>query len=347
MQSPDFVRTSTAAAITLGLRRGRFYRNARLGCINLLLTYPDGCRANCAYCGLSRERPGTYQKKSFIRVEWPVVSIDRILQAMQERRNRLGRVCISMITHADAVSDTLILTRRIRNAVDLPVSLLITPSLVTPETLHSFKSAGADRIGIAVDAATPELFDAMRGSGVKGPHHWYRYWDCFAEAVQVFGVNRVGTHLIVGLGETEKEMVDALWKTREAGGFTHLFSFYPEPESALHHREPPPLDVYRRIQLARYLIDEGMITRDTITFDAKDRIAGIGLPADQLDTVIQSGKPFGTSGCPDSSGRVACNRPFANSLPGPDVRNLPYPPDDSDIKRFRDSLQNLMDNSMH
>ena len=53
--SPDQVRLSLAAALTLGLAEGRFYRNARLGCINLLLTYPGGCKANCAFCGLARE----------------------------------------------------------------------------------------------------------------------------------------------------------------------------------------------------------------------------------------------------------------------------------------------------
>ena len=51
MRSPEYVQMSTAAAITLGVTDGRMYRCECTRCLNLLLTYPEGCRANCAYCG--------------------------------------------------------------------------------------------------------------------------------------------------------------------------------------------------------------------------------------------------------------------------------------------------------
>ena len=37
------------------------------------------------------------------------------------------------------------------------------------------KKAGADMIGVAIDLATPELFDKYRGKGVGGPHKWDKY----------------------------------------------------------------------------------------------------------------------------------------------------------------------------
>ncbi len=54
MGSPETVRLSIAAAMTLGFRRGKFYRNAKLGCINLLMEYDRGCIANCLYCGQAK-----------------------------------------------------------------------------------------------------------------------------------------------------------------------------------------------------------------------------------------------------------------------------------------------------
>ena len=57
-ESPRYLRMSLAAAMTLGLKPGRFYRNAKLYCINLLLTYRAGCAARCAYCGLSKNGNG-------------------------------------------------------------------------------------------------------------------------------------------------------------------------------------------------------------------------------------------------------------------------------------------------
>ena len=58
-----------------------------------------------------------------------------------------------------------------------------------------------------------------------------------------------------------------------------------------------------------------------------------GLPAEELDRVVGSGEPFRTSGCTGYDGQVACNRPFANSRPGPDMRNYPFPPTVEDIDR--------------
>ena len=45
-----------------------------------------------------------------------------------------------------------------------------------------------------------------------------------------------------------------------------------------------------------------------------------------------------TSGCPGPDGAVACNRPYANSLPGPSIRNFPFPPNDDDLDRVRSEL---------
>ena len=51
--------------------------------------------------------------------------------------------------------------------------------------------------------------------------------------------------------------------------------------------------------------------------------------------LIDTGEPFRTSGCAGYDGEVACNRPFANSRPGPHLRNYPFPPAAEDIDRIR------------
>ena len=61
--SPEYLQMSLAAAMTLNLKEGLFFRNARLYCLNLSLTYPDGCRGNCSYCGLQKSRDGAFSEK--------------------------------------------------------------------------------------------------------------------------------------------------------------------------------------------------------------------------------------------------------------------------------------------
>src|SRR4030042_1914818 len=96
--SPDYIRLSLAAAMTLGFVKGWFYRNAQLRCINLLLTYTDGCRANCAFCGLANEKYTSPASRNFIRVPWNVFSTLEVIEAIQNAPSYVSRVCISMIT---------------------------------------------------------------------------------------------------------------------------------------------------------------------------------------------------------------------------------------------------------
>ncbi|MBP2666540.1 MAG: radical protein [Firmicutes bacterium] len=347
IESPDFVQTSLAGAMALGLERGSFYRNAYPGSLNLLMTYPDGCKANCSYCGLARERQAQPENSTFIRVKWPVYELAKIVEILTHPPReaaagvkRIGRICVSMITHPRAETDCVEMVRRLASPVGAPVSVLVSPTLVhdTEAFFRKLKEAGADWVGVAVDAATPELFEAMRGMTVRGPHHWEKYWLALESAVRVFGRDHVSVHFIVGLGETEQEMVQAIAQARRCGAQAHLFSFCPEPGSALSNRLPPSNSHYRRIQLAAHLLNNCQIGCDAITFD-KGRITGFGQPLqDLLGEDLAAGKPFMTSGCPDRQGCLACNRPFGNERPGPVLRNYPFWPDENDLTTIKGEI---------
>lgn len=340
--SPDAVRLSLAAAMTLGFKPGLFYRGARLTCINLLQTYPGrGCVGKCAYCGLSRERAPapSGSKASFIRVSWPTLPLDEVIDHMMTRQQAFGRVCLSMITHRGALDDLVVMAERIRSRLDVSMSALLTPTLVDRAGLVSIKEAGVDRVGIAVDAATPELFDVHRGT-VRGggPHRWSRYWEGLAEAADVFGPFMAGCHLIVGLGETERQMVEVFGRLHSVRCVTHLFSFFPEVGSALQDHPQPPVGQYRRMQVARFLIDEGLVEATSMVFDDAERLSSFGVDESVLEEVIESGEPFRTSGCPGPDGVVACNRPFANCRPGTEIRNYPFALEPEDVIKVRSEL---------
>lgn len=337
-ESPEYLRISLAAAMTLGMRRGSFYRNAKLECINLLMTYKEGCAANCAYCGLQRTREGNYDKKSFIRVDWPVVSLEEIISRCKSNPE-VKRICLSMITHGRAVKDAETILQRLHQGLpEIPLSLLCTPTLLNKEHLERYRAVPVDRLGIAVDGATSEIFDGFRGKGVHGPHRWEKYWQLFRDALEVFGRNRVGIHLIVGLGETEEEMIRLMDKIRKAGGETHLFSFFPEPGSRLQSLEQPPVGQYRRCQLARYLIDKDLARAEQFSFNEKGQIVSFGLGTDELEQVIFSGVPFMTSGCPGPDGRTVCTRPYGDCTPGEDIRSYPFQPEAQDMALIKQQL---------
>jgi biotin synthase len=333
--SPEYIQTSLAASLTLGFQQGSFHRNAKLKGLNLLLHYEDGCLGRCHFCGLSKSRREGPKGKTFIRVDWPTYPLTEIVKRAKDQE-QIHRVCISMITHPRALEDTLHVIQRFEEETNLSISVLITPTLIPHEgPLKSMKKAGTDRVGIAIDAATPELFDRLRGRGVGGPHRWDHYWDVVRMAVEVFGKFHVGIHLIVGLGETEREMVETIQRGQDKGVHTHLFSFYPEKGSPMEGDPPPLLGQYRRIQLARWIINGALGSMDQMQFDEKGTLVDFGI---DIEPLVKMGEPFMTSGCPGRDGKVACNRPYGNERPSGPIRNFPFMPEPEDIEEIKRQL---------
>lgn len=329
MRSPEYVQMSTAAAITLGLVEGRMHRTACTHCLNLLVTYPEGCRANCAYCGLARHREETrdYADRNFIRVDWPAVRYDEVLARVQngEDRDQFERMCISMISHPDSNNDTFVLLEQWVKAVPrIPVSILSNPTTLDYDDLLRLRDLGAEIFTVALDAVTPEIFDRTRGRGVDSPHKWDKYWRTLEWAAEIFGPERFGAHLICGMGETEREILEVAQQIRDMGGHNHMFAFFPERGSLMEDWEPVPRDQWRRVQLARFIIDYAGGHINRMRFDETGRVVDFGVDTAQLTALIDSGKPFQTSGCPGHDDEIsACNRPYGDSMPG-DIRSFPF-----------------------
>lgn len=347
MRSPDYVQMSTAAAITLGIMQGRMYRCACTRCLNLLLTYPEGCRANCAYCGLARHREAErdYADRNFIRVDWPAVPLDETIAivARDGAATPFHRMCISMITHPRSDVDTVTVLKRWTDRIDpskIPVSILSNPTTMTRADVERLRDLGADIFTVALDAATPALFDRTRGKGVQSPHTWRKYWEILMDARDVFGAQKFGAHIIVGMGETEYDVLRLVQQLVDLGGHSHMFCFFPEKGSLMDHLPATPRDQWRRVQLARYLIDYRGVRVEQMTFDAHGRVEGYGIGKPELDDIIDAGIAFRTSGCPGkfADDISACDRPYGDSPPS-DVASYPFQPGRRDVTRIRRQLR--------
>mgnify|MGYP003999800513 CR=1 FL=1 len=315
--SPDYVRISMAAAIELGLKPGRIH-GCGCGCINLLQNYPEGCFANCSYCGLARERPGLAEENSFIRVDWPLFSTDLIAEKIAE----------------------IEITRKVHTAApEVPLSGLVNATTMTVPFLEQLKEEGIDIIGYGLDAVTEELFIKTRGKEASGPHDWDYHWEMVRSARKIYGPMNVNCHLIVGLGETDKELVDMFYKLKSEEISGYLFSFNPEPGTTLQHETRQPIQRHRRVQLAKYLIEEKNVERDVFQFDKNGFIASIESEEELIQNSIDEGLPFMTNGCPDREGVMACNRPYGSYRPGEEFRDYPFKPTGDELNIIREQMQ--------
>lgn len=337
--SPDYVRLSGASAMALRLVSGRFAREFEFGGINLLLNYGEGCLSDCAYCGLARTRPGNYEDKSFIRVDWPLVETDLVVERMAALQERLTRLCISMVTHGHAFRDTLDITRRIAAKVRTPLSILVAPPTLNRERLELLKDAGADMIGVGLDAVTEKVFLERRTNVPQGGLKWSNYWDVIRWSREIYGPWKVNCHVLVGLGESDADLIDIFYRLKERQIFSYLFCFNPEPDSRMGAHPKSTITRWRRIQLVKTLLEEYELPRQSIRLDEKGALVGIEADRRQVESVVGAGLAFMTNGCPGEDGEPGCTRPYGSYRPSEEYRDYPFLPEAADLEDIRRQLR--------
>ncbi len=337
-QSPEWVRISYASALALRFRSGRFTQPFDFGGINLLLSYDRGCLSDCGYCGLARNRPGDYEEKSFIRVDWPLVETDELVRRLVRHEDKLTRLCISMVTHGRAYPDTLDIAGRITRSVATPLSLLVAPPTLNEARLQAFRDAGADMIGIGLDAVTEDLFRSLRSDVPKGGLKWSQYWRIVDAARVIFGAWKVNCHTLVGLGESDADLMGIFTRLLEGQIFSYLFCFNPEPDSRMGALPKTPLQRWRRVQLAKFLLEERGIAPEQFRYDDAGTLVRIHAPRGLVEAVVADGHAFMTNGCPSSGGEPGCTRPMGSWRPTEPPRDFPWRPRGAELDGIRAAL---------
>ncbi len=119
-----------------------------------------------------------------------------------------------------------------------------------------------------------------------------------------------------------------------------MYAFFPEKGSMMEDWDAVPQDHWRRVQLGRFLIDYAGGRYEDMGFDVHGRVEDFGYPQTELDDIINSGKPFQTSGCPGKEDEEisACNRPYGDSSPS-DIRSFPFALNQEDVEIVRRQMR--------
>jgi len=274
---------------------------------------PQGCLAGCRFCPQSAT--SSSPKELVSRVPWPTVPLSLVLSRRRGFEN-FSRVCFQTVIKEGFIEEAKRIVGELRGAVPLPISVATTP--VDEESIKDFKRLGVERVGVGLDAASRRVF-----TSVGKPFTWDRYIEFIDSCVSIFGRGRVHIHIILGLGETGRELLETMDMLHSMGAETALFAFTPVKGTPLQSMSPPPLWYYRAAQIARLASLRGLNPLDYVCFEAGLLRAKTSVDIDEWR------QAFLTSGCP------GCNRPFYNESPG---RVYNYPSTqllDSDIKMGR------------
>ncbi|WP_297535563.1 radical SAM protein [Thermococcus sp.] len=299
------VRVSYGTAIAMGLIRAKLL--AKPTTAYLMTYWPGKCANDCAFCAQARSSRTNLDRLS--RVTWPAFELKKVIKALPN--GRFGRICLQTIDYPGMLDDVLALLRAFK-PLGLPVSVSITP--VSRETLEEFKGLGVDYVGVGLDVASERLF-----SEIKPDFEWDKMWSFAGRVVDVLGQGKALIHVIVGLGETDRELVKVFERAYAIGADVSLFAFTPLRGTGLENLEPPSIERYRKIQLARWLVEKGLGNR--IIFEG-DSIKGFDLAGIEVPPSV-----FATHGCP------ACNRPYYNERPKKEPYNFPLLPEKDFVER--------------
>jgi radical SAM protein (TIGR04043 family) len=141
--------------------------------------------------------------------------------------------------------------RAIREVVPgLPIQVQCEPP-ADLSALADLRSAGADAIGIHVESLDDEVRRRWMPGKSTVPLSAYR--AAWAEAVRLFGPNRVSTYLLVGLGEDPDELIAGAGELIDSGVYPFVVPYRPLAGTlaAEIDRVPgPPADVLERVTSA-------------------------------------------------------------------------------------------------
>lgn len=328
----DKIRVSIGSASVLGLSETSF-KVAPTNCY--IMTYKQGhCSANCGFCPQARESFSSTEKLS--RVSWPVYPLKEFLTKLKyvSPLKRFKRICIQTLNYPQNFEDLQVLVPQIKNNSNIPISAAIPP--MTKDQLQRLKFLGVERVGIALDGATEEIFNKIKGIQVQGPYKWDLHFKALKDALDIFPKGFVSTHVIIGLGESEQEVVSLINQLNEQNILVALFAFMPIKGTKFGELSQPDIINFRKIQLARHLITSMGKSLKDFTFNSKGSIINININQTQLKNIIEQTPAFLTTGCP------GCNRPFYTSRPSGPTYNFPKELDEREKEEVFNQLKKFV-----
>lgn len=260
--------------------------------------FGERCIFDCAYCTQAKTSHSSEEMLS--RITWPEFEMGKVVNAI-ERSDGLRRICLQVVSSPSINKEAFDFVEKI-SKFDIPISASVRiPNL---KEAQNWFDHGIERLGMATDIVDEMAYESYRGGKLQ------RHVELIQKVSKAFP-GRVTTHVIVGLGESERQMVEFIQKMYDSKISVGLFAFTPVKGTKLENNPKPPFDSYRHIQMAHYLLKKGLSRVENFDFSRDGKIISYG-----FDTVTIPVSAFGTSGCPN------CTRPYYNESPGKEPYNF-------------------------
>ena len=152
------------------------------------ITVSEGCIYRCRYCPVPAQEA---------RVKTPE-EVAKLVEGVLDRIDAIS-LTSGVVGSPKEDEDRVVLVVERLKKYKKPIGVSIYPLPGTPERLYKL---GVEEVKFNIETATGDLFGRMC-PGLS----WQGLWDALEESVSLFGKNHVFSNIILGVGESNEEMM--------------------------------------------------------------------------------------------------------------------------------------------
>ncbi len=330
MNKIDYIGVSALTASIIELKKIRTDANSN----QAYLMMGTNCNNSCSFCAQSRL---TNKESNLLsRVSWPEYPTQIVIDKLNSN-DQIKKICFQVVSTNNYFENFLRIFEEFKSKLRIPIGASI--NVYNIEQVDYLFNLGLANLGIAIDAASDEIYKKIK----KRKNGFNENLNLAIEASKKYP-SKIAIHLIIGLGETDTDILNLFQKIAKEDLTIALFSFTPIKGTEMENYPVVPLKRYRFIQFIRQILVESKYKiefNDLLKFiniDDNNMISSFDKRIFEIDfikNIIQKGEYLKTSGC------NLCNRPFYNDKPdSKDLYNFHYNPPKDIILKWENFLMN-------
>jgi len=211
------------------------------------------CQNSCTFCS-----QGKFAKSSdslLSRVTWPKYEIKTVLEKLKEKQNdKIKKICFQVVSYPGYFEDFLQILDLFRAELSIPIGASINVSSM--DDIDELFGHNLVNLGIAIDASSDSIYKKVKNNKKS----FNTTLQLIIKAANNYP-SKVTAHIIAGLGETDRDLLNLFSTLLVNRANIALFAFTPVKGTILENYPRISIERYRYIQFVlEYLKKKYLLT---------------------------------------------------------------------------------------
>lgn len=223
----------------------------------LFLGLYEYCKIGCKFCPLNASQEAM--------IHYSLDSIYKDIDDSSDKQYSSIGITTSIpynLSSDDVADEMIFVVRKIREKVGANVPIGVSTRIPSEETMRKLKNAGASEIRLNLEVPNMTLAEKLMPN--KAVNDIYQ---SLISACKVFGKGKVSSNIVLGLGESDQDVIVAIRRLAEIGVIATLYPFDPfegEGHVISTFCRPDAERIYRLAIVHKKILDEYKLDTSTL-----------------------------------------------------------------------------------